>query len=249
MKTIILSRQSCSDLKQPCPCARHDALLLILNSAGALNGCQFQTNLAALLTPLSPFELQTSSPEGEALVISFSPGLPDLPAGGVPLLVPDVSEALRQYFLAAFRLLEQLPCHVSDAAAEASIRALALCISRPSAVSRADRSHARQIVEQAQRIICQEYASELTLQAVAGELFVNPCYLSTIFRQITGCTFRSYLKSTRLQHVKRLLVQTNCLITDIAMQTGFNSAAYLISSFRQTFGITPSAYRTQQLKP
>lgn len=104
MKTIILSRQSCSDLKQPCPCARHDALLLIQNSAGALNGCQFQTNLAALLTPLSPFELQTSSPEGEALVISFSPGLPDLPAGGVPLLVPDVSEALRQYFLAAFRI-------------------------------------------------------------------------------------------------------------------------------------------------
>ena len=151
MKTINLSRQSCSDLKQPCPCARHDALLLIQNSAGALNGCQFQKNLAALLTPLSPFELQTSSPEGEALVISFSPGLPDLPAGGVPLLVPDVSEALRQYFLAAFRLLEQLPCHVSDAAAEASIRALALCISRPSAVSRADRSHARQIVEQAQR--------------------------------------------------------------------------------------------------
>lgn len=180
------------------------------------------------------------------LAISFAPGLPDLPAGGVPLFVPDLSEALKQYFLAAFHLIEQVSGHEPDAAAEACIHALALCLARPGVGSPTDRSHARQLVEQAQQIICREYAGELTLQAVAGELFVNPCYLSTIFRQMTGCTFRSYLKTIRLQHAKQLLTQTNYLITDIAMQTGFNSAAYLISSFRQAFGITPSAYRSQQ---
>ncbi len=248
MKTIILSQWDCSASDPYSRCARYASLVLLAPTRGALNGCRFRENLAALLPPHSPFELQAGR-AGDVLAISFAPGFPDLPAGGAPLLAPDVPEALTQYFLTAFRLLGSFSCPEPNTGAEACIRALALCLAQPGTDSRADRSHARKIVNQAQQIISWRYASELTLQAVAGELFVNPCYLSTIFRQVTGRTFRSYLKTVRLQHAKRLLIETNDQITDIAMQTGFNSAAYLISSFRQAFGVTPSAYRNQQLDP
>lgn len=237
-----MSRQTLPAPELYAPCARYDTLLL-LRGSGTLNGLPFRESLAAYLPPQSPFALQ--GPSGEALLVSFTPAPPGLPGGAV--LAPDVPGALADYFLAAFRLLEQAP--VPDGAAEAAVRALALWIARAGADAAPElpnRSHARQLVEEARQIVGREYAGELTLQGVAGRLFVNPCYLSTIFREITGSTFRGYLKEVRLQHARQLLEDTNYLITDVAMQSGFNSAAYLISSFRQAYGVTPSAYRSQR---
>lgn len=238
-----MSRHSSPTSELYTPCAQYDTLLL-LRGGGTFNGLPFRESLAALLPPRSPFRLQ-GCPAGEALLLSFAPAPPGLPDGAV--LAPDVPGALADYFTAAFRLLEQAP--VPDGAAEAAVRALALWIARAGAepaLEHLGRSHARQLVEEARQIVGREYTGELTLQAVAGRLFVNPCYLSTIFREITGSTFRGYLKNVRLQHARQLLEDTNYLITDVAMQSGFNSAAYLISSFRQAYGVTPTAYRSQR---
>ena len=161
-----------------------------------------------------------------------------------PVLLADPPDSLVHFFISGWTLLEAYP---DENAAYHTVSALLNWLLMHSPVPRREStgSSPKILVEQAKTIIHNEYASDLTLQSVAAQLFVNPCYLSTVFHQVAGITFRAYLKNVRLQHTCRLLTQTNHLITDIAMQTGFNSTAYLISTFRKEYGITPNAYRTK----
>lgn len=221
--------------------------LFLYTGAGTAGDVSFHRGLAVLLAPDQLLEIIPSDAPGSLSVLSFPA---ELLTGSLAFLraaprtlVPDPPGVYLDYVSAARSLLSE---YQDDTAAHQTLTSLlgwlSLLVPKPAPVEQAG-THPRQLVEQAKDIIHREYATDLTLQAVAAALFVNPCYLSTVFHQVTGTTFRSYLKDVRLQHTCKLLTQTNHLITDIAMQTGFNSTAYLISTFRKVYGITPSAYR------
>lgn len=223
--------------------------LLCRNSSGSSGETQFQESMAALILPGEAFSMPLT-PGAEVYTMEFPPSMlpetlqPD--ADQAILLLPDPAASLLSYYIATWSILESAgpntPRHIADASLSALLN-WAAHLSRKPGQSPAG-AHSRQLVDQAKAIIHAEYAGDLTLQSVAERLFVNPCYLSTIFHQVTGVTFRNYLKTVRLRHTKRLLTETNHLVTDIAMQTGWGSTAYLISSFRQAYGVTPNAYRS-----
>lgn len=228
--------------------------MIFSTSGGILNGVSTGSGLCALISPKRKFTFQFAEPGPILLELFFSPEFltPALSSAlreeATPFLMDPAPELL-EYAQAFCRMLP-LQQGVSFGAIETGLSALLFWFSHFLALNRGDEaSHARRLVDQAKDIIHSEYISDLSLQSVASRLFVSPCYLSTVFHQTTGTTFRVYLRDVRLEHTCRLLTQTNSMITDIAMQTGFNSTAYLISSFRKVYGITPNAYRArQQLK-
>lgn len=228
-------------------------LLLCRNSGGSSGEVLFQKGLVALIFPDTDYSM-TLAPGGEVFTMSFPASL--LPetlqkeADQASLLLPDPDDELLQYYTSTWSVLKTASPNAPQHAFEYSLSALLTWVALLAQESGRlpAGTHSRQLVEQAKAILHAEYAGDLSLQSVAERLFVNPCYLSTIFHQATGVTFRSYLKTVRLRHTKRLLTETNYLITDIAMQTGWGSTAYLISSFRQAYGITPNAYRSLHAK-
>lgn len=52
-----------------------------------------------------------------------------------------------------------------------------------------------------------------------------------------------YITEIRLNKAKTLLRDTNKSIAEVAYETGFNSAAYFTTLFRQKQNQTPSEYR------
>lgn len=90
-----------------------------------------------------------------------------------------------------------------------------------------------------------EYAADLTLAAIAERLFVNPNYLSTLFKSETGMTFTQHVTHIRIEKAKRLLTETNLRIYEICEKTGYADQAYFSKLFKATVGVTPYEYREQ----
>ena len=87
------------------------------------------------------------------------------------------------------------------------------------------------------------YNEDISLEMIAGKVFVNPAYFSQLFKKETGCGFNDYLNSLRLENAKILLRQPFLKINEVADMSGYNSIAYFNRIFKKYVGVTPSEYR------
>ncbi len=85
-----------------------------------------------------------------------------------------------------------------------------------------------------------------SLLASAANLSVF--HFCRLFKQETGKTPMNYLSGLRLERVKKLLLENDKPLTDIALECGFNSSSYLSERFKKHFNITPSEYRRISVK-
>lgn len=83
----------------------------------------------------------------------------------------------------------------------------------------------------------------LTLNDLARELGTNRTYLSNYLNQELHTTFYEYVNQWRVRRAKELLRETDLLLEEVALLSGFNS----MSSFRRYFsahtGMSPLEYR------
>ncbi|MCD7807926.1 MAG: AraC family transcriptional regulator, partial [Erysipelotrichaceae bacterium] len=89
------------------------------------------------------------------------------------------------------------------------------------------------------------YQENLTLSEVADIYGYSPQYLSRIFKKYTGTTFLAYLHTIRLNAAYKQIAQTDYSILMIAEDNGFSNVKALNKLFKETYGMTPTAYRKQ----
>lgn len=87
--------------------------------------------------------------------------------------------------------------------------------------------------------------ADLTVASLAEELGCTADYLSHLYSRSTGEHLWQVVLRQRLARAARLLAESDSAVKEIAWCSGFASASYFIRSFRQQFGMTPKAYRTQ----
>jgi AraC-like DNA-binding protein len=107
----------------------------------------------------------------------------------------------------------------------------------------ASRTRTHEKLAQICRCIRDQYARPLTLEAVAGAYDVSPCYLSRIFKKITGMPFSRYRNEVRIHHAKSLLAQSRMPVSAVAEQCGFESATHFGRVFKELMATTPLKYR------
>lgn len=93
------------------------------------------------------------------------------------------------------------------------------------------------------RYIDAHYKEELTLERLAGEANLNKYYLAHAFKLEFGVSPISYMNACRVTESKRLLVETDWSLIQIAAMLGYSSPSYFSQSFRRAEGISPQAYR------
>ncbi|MFO0788434.1 MAG: substrate-binding domain-containing protein [Pirellulales bacterium] len=86
---------------------------------------------------------------------------------------------------------------------------------------------------------------DFTVDDVASAVGISRRNLEVKFRKSVGRTILSEVQRIRLDHVKRMLRETDLSIPRIAEASGFNSASYLTQVFRKDFGIAPVKYRSK----
>ena len=98
-------------------------------------------------------------------------------------------------------------------------------------------------VEQMACFIAKNYTQKVTVQQVAEEVGLKPNYAMNLFQKTFGTTLISHLTQHRLSHAQRLLTTTEEAITEVALQSGFQSISRFNDVFNQAFGCSPRGYR------
>lgn len=99
------------------------------------------------------------------------------------------------------------------------------------------------VVDQIDRCIKTEADEEMTLSALSKKLGYSECYTSRMFNSISGMTLKDYIRCRKLAFALKEVRDTENKILNIAMKYGFSSNEAFTRAFRNTFGMTPSAYR------
>jgi AraC-like DNA-binding protein len=88
-----------------------------------------------------------------------------------------------------------------------------------------------------------EMHTKMTIGKMAGIACMSPSHFAHVFKAETGRTPLDYLNEVRMRRVKKLLAAGDRSVTEIALDCGFGSPAYLTTSFFKRFRITPSQFR------
>ncbi len=104
------------------------------------------------------------------------------------------------------------------------------------------KSHTEQLVEKIKKYIEDNFIVA-TRESVASKFYINPSYLSQIFKQATGYSFTDYLTTVRVEKAKKILMTSDMKIQDIAEKLGYNSSQYFAKVFEKYAGSTPLDYR------
>jgi transcriptional regulator GlxA family with amidase domain len=85
----------------------------------------------------------------------------------------------------------------------------------------------------------------LTLRVLAERLEVSERQASRLLRDELGTSFPDYLAALRIERAKKLLATTDEPVTDVALETGWQSISHFNAVFRRRVGVTPTLYRAQ----
>jgi AraC-like DNA-binding protein len=84
---------------------------------------------------------------------------------------------------------------------------------------------------------------ELTLDSIAREFNYSKAYLSRFFSEQTGYTLTQYIRKTRIERSKSLLLSLPLTIEEVASRCGFSDQKYFMKSFKKVENMTPSQFR------
>jgi two-component system response regulator YesN len=101
----------------------------------------------------------------------------------------------------------------------------------------------RHFVARATRYIEENYRIGVTLHDVAEEVCVTPNYLSRMFHEQTGRTFKQWLHDVQIREAKQLLESTALKTYEIAREVGYRDYKYFSRTFRKLVGCSPGEYR------
>jgi len=87
--------------------------------------------------------------------------------------------------------------------------------------------------------IRENFKHHLTLEDLAAKIHLTPQYFCKLFKQEIGISFHEYLRNMRLDYAMMLIKTTDMNITEICIESGFNSASNFTKIFKARFGFTP----------
>jgi AraC-like DNA-binding protein len=99
------------------------------------------------------------------------------------------------------------------------------------------------VMQKALKYINAHYAEEITLDDVAGAVFLSPTYFSKLFSEEMGCRFMAYLNKIRIEKSKLLLKNSDIPLVDIAGLVGYEDQSYFTKVFKRVTGLSPGKYR------
>jgi two-component system response regulator YesN len=93
--------------------------------------------------------------------------------------------------------------------------------------------------------IDEHFTETLRIDDIIKVACMSKSHFSPLFKKITGQTFVDYLRKLRVEHAKRLLVETGRPISQIGEDVGYTDERYFRRIFLETAGISLARYRRE----
>jgi len=99
------------------------------------------------------------------------------------------------------------------------------------------------MITKAKDFIREHHAEDLSLPQVAQFAHASPCYYCKLFKRATGLTFTQFLSRVRIESCKKLLINPQLRVSEIAYEVGFQSLTQFNRVFQKLLGQSPTDYR------
>ena len=104
-------------------------------------------------------------------------------------------------------------------------------------------SEKRSVEREVKQYVKDHLADDLNVSRIAEVMHFNPQYLTRTFKADTGMGVLEYITTERIEAAKKLLVETNIPIKEIASLVGYQDYAYFTRVFKKESGVSPKQYR------
>lgn len=94
-----------------------------------------------------------------------------------------------------------------------------------------------------QEILLNHPEQNFTVESLAAKVNMSPRHLTRLFKAHTGKTILEYKTEIRLEYGKSLLKNDQLSIEEIAQRCGFENARQFRRVWKNTFGVSPRAFR------
>lgn len=85
-----------------------------------------------------------------------------------------------------------------------------------------------------------------TIQELSQKFLINPTTLKETFKQVYGSSIAAHMNEHRMELAASLLVSGSDSVEKIARTVGYDSQSRFAAVFKQTYGLSPSAYRKEK---
>lgn len=109
------------------------------------------------------------------------------------------------------------------------------------------KKRADHIIDFLQEFIRNHLDEDLSLVRLAEQVYLNPSYLSRIYKQETGNNLTEFIDSTRLMQAKRLLHSENLRVGEVARRVGYETASSFTRFFKKATGCSPQEYKEKHM--
>lgn len=89
------------------------------------------------------------------------------------------------------------------------------------------------------------YTEPLSLETLSRELHLNKYYISHIFQERMGISYKDFINSLRVEHACKLLTK-DISVTEVAYASGFTTIRTFNRAFLKHVGMTPRDYAKAQ---
>nr|WP_243144642.1 helix-turn-helix domain-containing protein [Defluviitalea raffinosedens] len=98
------------------------------------------------------------------------------------------------------------------------------------------------IIQLVQRFIVEHINEDLSLVKLAERVYLNPSYLSRLYKQVTGENLSDFIDQERIKRAKELMQTRNIKINEIGKLVGYENAASFTRFFRKMTSYSPQEY-------
>lgn len=89
------------------------------------------------------------------------------------------------------------------------------------------------------------FSEALDVDDLAAAAGLSRAHFSRVFRRAFGVSPHAYLLTRRLERAAAMLRNTDNPVTEICLAVGLQGLGSFTTSFKRTYGLTPTAYRAK----
>ncbi len=104
----------------------------------------------------------------------------------------------------------------------------------------ADKRHS--IVSKIKKYIDVNLDKPLTVQQIAGTLYLSPKYIGIVFKKEMGMGILQYQKAKKMEMALVYLKSGEYSVTEISLLLGFKNVNYFSNTFKEYYGLSPANF-------